>query len=65
MSKLTRKAYWSLIKQDLAWLRKIPRTLERDHIEHIVKQSIVHEYGAAIATLDGKPAAAEQGKEGS
>ena len=47
MSELTRSDYWKLIRRDLDFLRGIgPRTLERDHIEHILKQSVVHEYGS-------------------
>lgn len=43
--KLTRHAYESLIREDLEWLMKQPRTLEREHIAAIVKASAAHEYG--------------------
>ena len=35
-----------MIREDLDWLLKQPRTLEREHIEVIVKRSVEHEYGA-------------------
>lgn len=37
---LNRNAYQRLIAEDLAWLEQQPRTLERDHIEQIVRWSI-------------------------
>ena len=55
--KLTRSDYWKLIRRDLDFLRAInPRTLEREHIEHVLKKSVVHEYGS----LEAEP---QQGKE--
>jgi len=41
---LNRDAYERLIAEDLEWLLKQPRTLERDHIESIVRRSADHEY---------------------
>jgi hypothetical protein len=38
--KLTKAAYEQLIAEDLEWLLKQPRTLERDHIESIVRCSV-------------------------
>ena len=38
-TKLTRSAFRELIEQDIAWLLAQPRTLERDHIEHILKDT--------------------------
>lgn len=35
-------AYRQLVDEDLEWLRKQPRTLERDHIEVILKWHIEH-----------------------
>jgi len=56
--KLTRSDYWKLIRRDLDFLRAIdPRTLERDHIEYVLKKSVVHEYGP----LEPEK---QQGKEG-
>jgi hypothetical protein len=37
--KLNRAAYEKLVAEDVAWLELQPRTLERDHIIMIVKQS--------------------------
>lgn len=42
--KLTFDAYKELVAEDLAWLRSLPRTLERDHIIMIVEASPAHEY---------------------
>jgi hypothetical protein len=33
---LNRKAYLGLIQEDLDWLLQQPRTLERDHIAHML-----------------------------
>lgn len=44
-SKMNRKAYEELIQEDLKWLKKQPRTLEREHIIEIVKSSPDREYG--------------------
>ncbi len=41
---MTREAYDKMIREDLAWLEKQPRTLEREHIILIVKHSADHEY---------------------
>lgn len=41
---LNRHAYQRLIDEDLEWLLKQPRTLERDHIEAIVRISPKREY---------------------
>jgi chromosome segregation ATPase len=45
--KVTRSAYEELIQEDIDWLMKQPRTLERDHIILIVKQSPEVEYDIA------------------
>lgn len=37
--KLTRIAYRQLIAEDIGWLEALPRTLERDHIISIVRES--------------------------
>lgn len=42
---LNREGYEKLIQEDLEWLRKQPRTLEREHIELIVSQSPDQLYG--------------------
>lgn len=45
MSRMNRTTYEQLISEDLEWLLKQPRSLERDHIEAIVRRSVDHEYG--------------------
>lgn len=37
---LNKEAYCELIKEDLEWLEKQPRSLEHDHIRQILKWSI-------------------------
>jgi hypothetical protein len=44
-SKLTRRSYEQMIAEDIAWLQQFPDTLERDHIERVLKASPEHEYG--------------------
>jgi hypothetical protein len=43
--KLNRKAYAQLIQEDIWWLLKQPRTLEREHILLILKHAVEYEYG--------------------
>lgn len=43
--KLNRWGYARLIKENLEWLDKQPRTLERDHIREIVLWSVKQLYG--------------------
>lgn len=40
VSKLTHDVYQKLIDENIAWLESMPRTLERDHIIGIVKDSV-------------------------
>lgn len=42
--KLNELAYRKLIEEDLEWLDKQPRTLERQHIESIVRESTFFNY---------------------
>jgi hypothetical protein len=44
MMKLNKLGYQQLIDEDIIWLEKIPRTLERDHIIAVLKCSVEHEY---------------------
>lgn len=46
---LNRHAYQRLIDEDLEWLLKQPGSLERDHIEAIVRRSPENEYGSPSA----------------
>lgn len=45
MSTLNRDAFQKLIDEDLAWLLKQPRTLEREHIADTMKQAPDIYYG--------------------
>ena len=42
--KMNQHAYENLIAEDLDWLEQYPRTLEREHIAHIVRDSVEHHY---------------------
>jgi hypothetical protein len=44
-SRMNRQAYEKMIVENLEWLRKQPRTLEREHIEMILEISADREYG--------------------
>jgi len=56
MMRLNKASYEQLINEDIAWLEKIPRTLERDHIIAVLKASIEHEY-PEIFNLEPEPCA--------
>jgi hypothetical protein len=43
--RLNRSAYAKLVAEDAAWLEKMPRTLERDHILLILRCAVAYEYG--------------------
>ena len=42
---VNREAYQKLIDEDVEWLLKQPRTLERDHIVSVLKNSVERLYG--------------------
>ena len=44
-SRLNRRSYAQLIREDLEWLMKQPRTLEREHIRLILERAVEYEYG--------------------
>lgn len=44
-TKLNRSAYQKLIVEDVAWLLRQPRSLEREHIEQVLMVSPDREYG--------------------
>lgn len=56
MGRLNRTAYERLIAENIEWLLKQPRTLERDHIECILRNSPDKEYPAV-----GSPERIERG----
>jgi len=52
---MTRKAYEQLIQENIDWLLKMPRTLERNHIIKVLRVSPDREYGEApSAPIDEK-----------
>ena len=42
---VNREAYQKLIDEDIEWLLKQPRSLERDHIAIVLKNSVERVYG--------------------
>lgn len=44
-SRLTRAAYTDLINEDIEWLLRMPRSLERDHVLMVLKEAVRYEYG--------------------
>lgn len=44
-TRLNRWAYQKLIDENIAWLKTMPRTLERDHILMILDKAVEYEYG--------------------
>jgi hypothetical protein len=51
MMRLNKHGYEQLINEDIEWLQKVPRSLERDHIIAVLKASIKHEYPEAFDLL--------------
>ena len=43
--KVNREAYQKLIDEDIEWLLKQPRSLEREHIVSVFKNSVERLYG--------------------
>ena len=43
--EISRRAYQELIDGDLQWLLKQPESLERDHIEAVLRKSVELLYG--------------------
>ena len=42
---VNREAYQKLIDEDVVWILKQPRSLERDHIVSVLKNSVERIYG--------------------
>lgn len=55
-STVNRKTYEWLIYGDLVWLLAQPRSLERDHIEAVLRDSAERLYGKAPDTPASRPA---------
>jgi hypothetical protein len=58
-TKINRSAFFELIEQDIAWLLAQPRTLERDHIEHILKDAEGAYYGTTGPSKERASVAAD------
>ena len=43
--KVNREAYQKLIDEDVVWILKQPRSLERDHIVSVLKNRVERIYG--------------------
>lgn len=43
--EISRRAYQKLIDEDIEWLLRNPRDLERDHIEAVLRKSVELLYG--------------------
>jgi hypothetical protein len=52
--RVNRQAYQQMIDGNIAWLEKMPRTLERDHVLAILRKAVEYEYGPASSS--GHPA---------
>lgn len=59
---LNSNAYRQIIQEDIDWLLTVPRTLERDHILHLLRHEYAHaeeritrELEKANETLKGLP----------
>jgi hypothetical protein len=50
MYRLNRDAYAKLVAEDMAWLDRQPRTLEREHIRQILTLAVEYEYGPVPGT---------------
>lgn len=51
-SRINQHTYKKLIDENLEWLATTSRSLERDHIELIVKASESHEYDSVKVTTE-------------
>jgi hypothetical protein len=52
---VTRAAYEGMIAEDVEWLRKQPRSLEREHIEAVLACSADREYGRDAIAARRRP----------
>ena len=48
---MTKQEYIKLVNEDLEWLLKQPRKLERDHIEAVLKESVNKYFPEPLASL--------------
>ena len=47
--RMTRREYERLVAENIAWLKTMPRTLERDHILTILNEAVRYEYDSEYA----------------
>ena len=47
--RMTRREYERLVAENIAWLKTMPRTLERDHILAILGEAVRYEYDSDYA----------------
>ena len=47
--RMTRREYERLVAENIAWLKTMPRTLERDHILMILGEAVRYEYDSDYA----------------
>ncbi len=47
--RMTRREYERLVAENIAWLKTMPRTLERDHILTILDEAVRYEYDSDYA----------------
>ncbi len=47
--RMTRREYERLVAENIAWLKTMPRTLERDHILTILGEAVRYEYDSDYA----------------
>lgn len=57
MSIINSATYRILVEEDLAWLKTMPRTLERDHIEIILKWNLCN--AETVVEVDRKKSEGE------
>lgn len=50
--RMNRQGYQQLVDEDIAWLKTVPRTLERDHILMILERAVGYEYDLPLNTAD-------------
>ncbi len=52
--ELNRAVYEQLLREDLEWLLKQPRTLERDHIEYLLRWMLINNDEMLVAKYLGQ-----------
>jgi hypothetical protein len=55
-TELNRQAFSDIVEEDIKWLEKQPRTLERCHIIDVLRKSVEWRYGTQSAPTDAEKA---------